>query len=162
MVRQHVGHGGHLRALARPGLIVMEDFFQIIHSLPGKGRQARIGAVAVDTMATVASLRPFVHGQRLPHVRLLWLLRGVVGRQILDRILVERRRDTFHRFLSAGLLSVGLQGNCEILRILAGNAWNRGIPTHPFGSMACGTGGGRARPRSSVTWGGSLSSFSFL
>ena len=77
---QHVGHCGHLWALARARLIIMQHLLQIVDTLAGQHWQARIGAVAVEAVATVATLGPFRGRQRLAHVRRLRFLRRVVSR----------------------------------------------------------------------------------
>src|SRR5450756_240142 len=80
LLAQHVGHCGHLRALARALAIGMQHLLQIVCFLRRQGWRARVGAIAVDAMTTVAALRPFGRSQGLAYLgrlrRLVCVKRG--------------------------------------------------------------------------------------
>ena len=109
----------------------------------------RIGAVAVDAVAAVASLRPFCGGQRLAHIRRLRLQAGIEGGQVLDGGVIECRRQGLHRCIAARAVLVAVQRGGQVLGVLASQARRRGIAADTLDAVASGARGreGLARGR---------------
>src|SRR6516165_5212492 len=107
-------------------------------------------------MTAVAPLRPLGAGQRLAYLGGLRLLSRVIGRQILDDVVFERRRRGLHRWIGARSVLVGPKRGREVLCILTGEARSRGIPADTLVAVASGTGRSRGLACGLVTGGRGL------
>src|SRR3974390_2801238 len=117
---EHISQSGHFWPFTLASSIVVQHLFQIVDPLTSEHRSARIGAIAVEPMTTVAALGPFLSGQRLADIWVLGLLRRIKGTKIFHCVVIKRSNHTFHCLIGARSALVGVQRRCEILGISSG------------------------------------------